>query len=189
MLVEETTFGVGAEELGALAVQLRLPSGFETEAAAAAGLAAAFDAARSVVEARTGRSLKRRAFRVETNCWEGALALPRAPVQAVTGVVVFDADGKGLPRAPEDFRVDPLSAPPRLLLRPGRAAPAVPANGRLVARFEAGDGDAFADAPADLRAATLLLAARWWERAADSEAGEIPAPVVALIEPYRRVRL
>lgn len=191
MLIELDPFTVGAEERALLAAHLRLPSGFPEAPEAAAGLEAAFATARAVIERLSARALKRRRFRVAAACWRDAAALPIGPVQALLSVSVEDETGATEARATEAFRIDGLSDPARVVMRTGRAAPTAPPGGRVIVDFEAGYGPAFADAPADLKAATLAVAAAAWERAGAGEEGPpaLPPAAGALIAPYRRLAL
>ncbi len=73
----------------------------------------------------------------------------------------------------------------------GAAFPAVPQGGEVRVRFRAGFGDAFADVPADLQQAVMLLAAHYHEFRHDTGLGEgcMPFGVTALIERFRVVRI
>ncbi len=197
MLIELDPFAVGAEERALLAAHLRLPADFDAPAdapgaaAAAASLDAAFATAAALVERASGRVLKRRRFRSAAARWDEASALAAGPVSALLAVTLEDEAGGVAAFAVEDFRVDVLSDPARVIPRSGVAAPRVSPGGRASVEFEAGYGPRFADAPADLRAATLAVAAAAWERAAGGEDGApaLPPAAGALIAPYRRLAL
>jgi uncharacterized phiE125 gp8 family phage protein len=190
MLVELEPFEVEAPELGALAAHLRMPTGFEADPAVDADLRQAFDAARAVVERAAGRALKRRAFRATAAAWDGGMILPMAPAISLLAVVVEDAEGAETALPLDGHRIDALSTPPRVATRAGVAPPSPPYGGCVRVDYLAGDGPAFADAPADLRAATLVIAARWYEAWGAGEADvAIPASAEALLAPYRRIRL
>ncbi len=73
----------------------------------------------------------------------------------------------------------------------GGALPAVPQGGAVEILFEAGFGAAWADVPADLRQAVLLLAAQYYEMRQEAGPGQgaMPFGVMALIERWRTVRV
>ena len=191
MLTELQPYAAGPEELALLAAHLRLPTGFEDDPAAGAALASAFDAARIMVERATGRALRLRAFRCAAPDWETVSAPPIGPLRSLNAVSVEDADGLARALATEDFRLDPLADPPRVSARAGVAPPAPPTGGRVVIEVEAGYGPKFEDAPADLRAATLAIAAACHERwSVDGTGATVAEPLAeALLAPYRRVSL
>jgi uncharacterized phiE125 gp8 family phage protein len=69
--------------------------------------------------------------------------------------------------------------------------PVIPLGGRVEISFTAGFGVAWADVPADLRQAVMLLAAQFYETrhdVGDGVAG-LPVAVQALIERWRTVRI
>ncbi len=73
----------------------------------------------------------------------------------------------------------------------GTVLPSVPTNGRAVVEFDAGFGPAWANVPADLQQAVLLLAAEYYEHRHDDSSTEtgLPFGVVTLIERWRQVRI
>ena len=73
----------------------------------------------------------------------------------------------------------------------GLALPTIPTDGSAEITFEAGFGPDWADVPADLRQAVLLLAAEYYEQRHDvgGRSGAMPFGVMALIERWRTVRV
>ena len=67
----------------------------------------------------------------------------------------------------------------------------MPTDGRVEIVFDAGFGAVWAQVPADLQQAVLLLAAQYYERRNDftGAVGGLPQPVQALIERWRTVRV
>lgn len=122
------------------------------------------------------------------------IALPIAPVQAVTAVRVYGPDDTPTELDEGTYSVDVLSEPARLMLSAsaGQLAPLRRLNGFEVA-FTAGYGDAAADVPEPMRHALKLLVAHWFEHREPVVLGqlaeEVPATVAGLLLPYRRVRL
>lgn len=130
------------------------------------------------------------------DAWPDAwlVELPLTPVQSVSSVTTFKADGGSLIFDPAHYFTDTISHPPRIVLhgtapwpRPGRRA-----NGIEIA-VTAGFGDAPSDVPEPIRQALLLLVAHWFERrelvVLEDEPHEIPDTVSALLTPYKPVRL
>lgn len=149
-------------------------------------------AARRLVEAATGRALIDQTWRLTLDAWplRGIIAAPVAPVREILSASVLAADGTPVPlpagaltlqsdRAPALLRVDPLLAP----------APAVPRAG-IVVTLKAGYGPDAASVPADLVQAVRLAVAHFFEhRDGPGEATALPAAALALMAPYRVVRL
>lgn len=183
----------------AFRAHLRLPEGAAPgphDVAEAAGLERALRAALAAIEARTGKALISRAFELRLNGWRGegcAQVLPLAPVIAVTAFGLRDAAGvmvavqAGRWRLEQDLHYPRLVAARYLL-------PTIPTGGRAEVVFEAGFGPDWADLPADLQQAVLMLAAQYWEErhAGASHAagpdGLVPFGVAALVARWRGMR-
>lgn len=179
--------------VAALRDHLRLGRGFQDEAVQDPVLEACLRAALAAIEARTGRALFRRGFRLRLPGWRdpAGQALPVAPVAAITELRFAAPDGTARTVAPDRYRLDPDAQRP--MLRPaGGALPAPPRGSGIEIVFEAGFGPDWAAIPADLAQATLLLAAHYHEHRAEADArdaGVLPFGVATLIAPHRRVRL
>jgi uncharacterized phiE125 gp8 family phage protein len=121
------------------------------------------------------------------------VALPLSPVQAVTAVTVHDVDGGATVVDSESYAVDVLSQPARLVLQGGLPSVVTRRLNAFEIAFTAGYGDTSADVPAPIRQALILLVAHWFEHREPVVLGalsqEVPAAVVGLLLPYRRVRL
>jgi uncharacterized phiE125 gp8 family phage protein len=151
-------------------------------------LTAFITAARAVIEGETRRAFVTQHWRLFLDAWPGReVALPLAPVAAVTAVTMNGAD-----ELDTAFYETALTGDePRLV-----ATGAWPAPSRRVAGiavdFTAGYGAA-ADVPGPLKQAVLLLAAHWFEHREPAGLGdgppELPPAVKALAAPYRRLRL
>jgi uncharacterized phiE125 gp8 family phage protein len=122
------------------------------------------------------------------------VALPLAPVQAVTAVRLYAPNGTASTVDAGTYSADVLSEPARLVL-PADAVPsqAVRALNGFEVAFTAGFGEAASDVPAPLRQALKFLVAHWFEHrepvVLDQSPQEVPATVAGLLLPYRRVRL
>lgn len=193
MLVEVTAPAVEALPVAGLREHLRLGTGFEMagDAAETAALAGFLRAAIAAIEARTGKVLLARQFRLRLEEWRDPLGqpLPLAPVEAVEQVEIADAAGAGTPVDPASYRLVPDVQRP--MLKPvGTFLPSVPAGGFVAITFRAGFGTDWARVPADLAQAVLLLAGRYHEdRSFEGTQGAMPFGVSALIERWRSVRV
>lgn len=174
-----------------LRARLRLPDGFEEDAALTQRLTALLDLAVAVIEARTARALIRRRFTLRSGALdaERRLALPREPVRAVASVVIERTDGGRESLPPSAWRLTAERGRPMIALPTPQLGP----DGFVEIDFEAGDGPLWTDAPIDLRKAVIETAASRFE--ADAEAAVsagpslLPTSALALLEPYRRIRL
>ena len=150
-------------------------------------------AARLMIEAASGQMLMDQTWRIVLDVWpvNGRLRLPVSPLQNVVEVRVFASNGQPqmLPLSALSFEA---GAEPPVLVVSG----AVPTPGRIHQGIEIdvliGHGPLPADVPAPLRQAVLRLVAYWFENRGDVAGGEtaaLPRDIMALIAPYRRVRL
>lgn len=193
MLEEVTAPDPGALPVAALRDHLRLGSGFlmADDPAETAALAGYLRAAIATIEARIGKVLLTRQFRLRLERWhdpEGQ-ALPLAPVVSVDAVEIEDAGGGIGLVDPEGYRLMPDLQRPALLPL-GAFLPAIPGGGSARITFTAGFGAVWAQVPADLAQAVLMLAARYYdERVFEGSEAAIPFGVSALIERWRSVRV
>ena len=169
---------------------LRLDSGDDD-----ALLTAAIAAARVHVEALTRRCLIEQGWRVYLDRWprRRIVTLVPAPLISVDAVTVYDANGDPAVVDADDYEVDTVAVPGRLVLS-GSAPVAV---GRAVNGIEidvtAGYGPSSVDVPAPLRQAIMTLTAHWYEHrgvVGHDMAGAVPPHGFdALIAPYRMLSL
>ncbi|MDD5585629.1 MAG: head-tail connector protein [Alphaproteobacteria bacterium] len=130
--------------------------------------------------------------------------LPRAPLQSVDSVMVFDDSDAGTVWASGNYFADTAREPGRLALRLGAAWP-VPGravNGLMI-EYATGYGDEADAVPEPIRLAIKQLAAHWYEHrgeavimsssrhdAVANQAGvNVPMVIQALLGPYRLQRL
>lgn len=147
------------------------------------------------VEATLDLALIDQAWTLVLDRWPAGadVAIPMAPLKAVTAVTVKRADGTPIVVPPTSYLVDMASKPPRLVWNAtARPDPGVVANG-IEIEFEAGFGATAAHVPAPLRHAILMLVAHWYEHRDPIEIGSnatrIPDAVSDLIQPFRKIRL
>ena len=159
-------------------------------------IASLITSARVHIETTLGQALNTQSWSLFLDRWPAVatVSLLRAPVISVDAVKTYDADDVATDFAPENYFADTVSDPPRLLLRgatpwpqPGRIG-----NGIEIA-FTAGYGAAAFDVPEPFRQAILMLVAHWFENremvALSGQPTKVPATVMSLITPYRRVSL
>ncbi len=169
---------------------LRLDSGDDD-----ALITAAIAAARVHVEALTRRLLIEQGWRVYLDQWprKRIVRLIPTPLISVDAVTVYDADGNPTVVAADDYEVDTVAVPGRLVL--SGSAPVV--VGKAVNGIEidltAGYGPSSVDVPAPLRQAIMMLVAHWYEHrgaVGHDMAGAVPPHGFdALIAPYRVLSL
>lgn len=192
MLIEETAPAAEALPIAALREHLRLGSGFEIaeDTAENAALAGFLRAAIATIEARTGKVLLTRRFRMQLDDWRDRLgqALPLAPVISVEAIEIDDGRGTVTTVPVENWRLLPDAQRP-MILPAGVMLPHVPRLGFLTVTFTAGFGADWAAVPADLAQAVMMLAARYYEdRSFEGSTGAMPFGVSALIERWRQIR-
>lgn len=175
-----------------LADHLRVGSGFADDGSLDAVLELYLRSAMAAIEARLGRALLVRPFLWTVSRWreETCQALPVGPVQSVESIVFRAADGSETEADPETWSVLRDSQRPRLVGRFGRSLPKIPRGGEAEVRFSAGFGTTWAEVPADLRQAVLLLAAYFYENRNEPAGGSgLPFGVLVLLEAYRTTRI
>ena len=191
MMVELTSVPSAALPVAALADYLRLSSGFADDGSQNARLEVCLRAACAAIEARTGKALFQRSFSVTFHgAWDGAeaQALPVAPVASVDAVTMIARDGAEsvIEAARYGLRVD---AHRPLLIATGTVLPAIPNGGSAEVEITAGFAPIWDDLPSDLQQAVLGLAAEYYNHVPAERANPMPAPIAALLAPYRPLRL
>ena len=192
MLIEETSVPDAALPVTELKAHLRLGSGFAEDNVQDTVLTSFLRAAIAAIEARTGKVLIEHSFTWSLTAWRDPLgqALPVAPVSSIDEVTLIDRLGAEEIVDAATYRLEKDSQRPRL--RPLAARlPCIPSGGSVDIAFSAGYGPAWADLPADLAQAVLLLAAHYYEFRHETALGNgcMPFGVTSLIERYRTVRL
>lgn len=192
MLFDETTVASAVLPVQAMKDHLRLGTGFADDSLQDALVEGYLRAAVATIEARIGKVLLARRFRLVLEDWRAPeeQTLPVAPVTAIVSVNVFDRAGNATLVAPSTYRLVADFQRPKVAAV-GVLLPAVPSDGRAEVRFDAGYATTWAGVPADLAQAVFLLAAEFHERRleADGRPAGLPHTVVALIDRWRTVRV
>ncbi len=114
--------------------------------------------------------------------------LPRPPLQSVTGVYVTDDDGVESTVDPASYRVDNVSTPGRILLKPGYSWPLYTARMGFRIRYTAGYTTANL-VPRPIKKAILMLVAYLYDNPGDTRgtatASRLPDDVKTLLDPYK----
>ncbi len=190
MLKEQATVSDGALPVAEFRDHLRLGTGFTDDAVQDGRLAGCLRAAMAAVEGRTGKVLIARPFTWAVTRWRdaGGQTLPVAPVVELTELRLVPRSGAPVVVDPARYRLEQDMHSPRIVPG-GIILPSVPTGGRIEVDFVAGFGPAWADVSADLRQAVLMLAAQYYEaRDGQTDLGELPMGVSALIARWRVVR-
>jgi uncharacterized phiE125 gp8 family phage protein len=193
MLIEIDPPVTGLAAVREFGDHLRLGTGFADDGSQDAILDLYLRTAIAAVEGRIGKATVTRRYSWTVTRWREPQrqVLPVAPVSQVDSVTLIDAAGVATVPDPSEWVVVPDGHRPYLLGTWNRDLPEIPEMGRAEIVFRAGYGPAWSDVPADLRQAVLLLAASYYEnRSADEgREGAMPFGVLALLDPYRPVRL
>lgn len=190
MLTELERVPAAALPLEICKAHLRMGTGFADEGGQDGLIERYLRAALQAIEARTGKALLQRPFRLRLPDWRDGHGepLPLAPVPVVVSVTLVDRHGEAVTVDPARWRLEPDTHRP--LLRPtGWLLPSVPLGGAAEIVFVAGFGPDWADVPADLAQAVLMLAAQYHEAPQGMAGGaSMPFGVVSLVERWRVVR-
>lgn len=193
ILTEVSAPPTAAMPIRAFGEHLRLGTGFADDGAQDAVLELYLRAAMAAIEARIGAALLTRAFVLTLTRWdtEASQPLPIAPVRSVEAITIGAAGETRTEVATEAWSLIRDNRRPRIVGRFGRYLPRIPRGGEAEIRFVAGHGAAWADVPADLRQAVLLLAAHFYENRSDGavSGAAIPFGVLVLIEAHRAIRI
>lgn len=192
MLTEETPILAAMVPLQAMKDHLRLGSGFSDDGLQDGLIETHLRAAMAMIEGRIGKVLLARRFKLVLDEWRlpDEQPLPVAPVAAVIAVSIVDAAGVVTVVDASRYRLVADMHRPKLRSL-GSFLPSVPSEGHAEILFDAGFGATWAEVPADLAQAVLLLATQYYEvrHDADARVPGLPFAVQTLIERWRTVRV
>jgi len=191
-LTEISPAAVSAVPLDEFAAHLRLAQGFADATAEDALLERYLSNATSAIEARIGKALIRRTFKLQVSCWgrDGDLVLPIGPVTEITSAS-FVRGIDTIAVSVDGWSITAGTGRQRLAGAGGRTLPSIPDGYLADLVFDAGFGETGDDVPGELHQAVMMLAAHYFEnRFGDANAGRgMPLAVQALLETQRPVRL
>ncbi len=170
---------------------LQLGSGFADDGFQDAVLVQQLRAAIATVEGRVSKALISRDFLLLVSAWRmlGAQALPIAPVSAVQSLAITDANSNSQTVDATAYRLKRDAHQPEVVSS-RLSLPTIPVGGTADFVFAAGFG-AWADVPADLRQAVLLLATHYYETrsAVGTRAVVLPSTVAEICRRHAPIRL
>lgn len=189
MLSEVTPVSQAALPLAEFKAHLRIGTGFADDNVQDALAESYLRAALGAIEGRTAKAVLTRDFRLVLPYWRDCAvqALPLAPVTAILSVTTRDRDGVATLVDPARYRLVGDMQRPRLS-GAGLLLPGIPVGGAVEIVMTAGFGG-WAEVPADLGQAVLLLAAYFHEHRHDGPGAALPVAVTSLIERWRTVRV
>jgi uncharacterized phiE125 gp8 family phage protein len=185
------TSSVAAADLPAAAfrMHLRLGTGFSNAGELDPELAQYLGAAIARIEARTGKALLRRGYRLVLQDWRSidAQTLPVAPVVSIEAITLRNRVGTPTIVAADRYQLIGGRHRPQVVAN-GAMLPQIPAGGQVEIDFTAGFGISWDALPDDLSQAVFLLAAQYFEARTGASVA-MPAAVQALIARWIPVRL
>lgn len=147
--------------------------------------------ARATIERMTGQLMMTQSWKISVDAVPpgGLMILPLGPVQTVSAVTVYDAEGNATLWPGSTYTLDLVGEPARLLFHGARPIP-----GRRLGSIEidviCGFGSSADAVPADLVQAVRLLAAHWYATRGNAiNPSSVPDDVLSLIFAHRRLRL
>lgn len=189
MMVELTSVPSASLPVSALSDHLRLSSGFADDGSQDSVLETCLRSAMATIEARIGKVLMQRQFAMTMMAWHNPVShtLPTAPIVSVESVKLIARDGTETVVDDARYRLRPDTHRPSLEPVTG-SLPTPPQGGTIEVVATAGYGTDWTGIPADLQHGLLALAAEFYT-ADDTSQRQLSAQVMALIEPYRQIRL
>lgn len=189
MLVELTPVPASALPIGALAEHMRLSRGFTDDSDLEPEMERSLRAALAAIEARTGKAVFRRRFVQTVTAWSMSErhVLPIAPVANVEAVRITDRAGTVNVLDPAAYAlVTDMHCPS--IVPTAVSLPRLGSGRSAEVEFLAGYSEAWPGLPADLCQSVLMLAGTFFGQNEEVSAA-LPQGVLALIEPYRTLRL
>lgn len=188
MMVELTSVPTAALPVAELSDHLRLSSGFADDGSQDAQLEGCLRSAMATIEARIGKVLVQRQYALTLTAWQSveSHALPVAPVVTVDSVKLIARGGAETPVDPGRYVLRQDTHRP--LIQGVGTLPSPASGGSIEVVLTAGYGADWSGVPADLKQALLGLAAEFYTLD-PSAPRQLSPQVMALIEPYRQIRL
>lgn len=189
MMVELTSVPSASLPVDALSSHLRLSSGFADDGSQDTLLEGCLRSAMAAIEARIGKVLLQRQFALTLVVWHNPAShgLPVAPISSIDSVKLIARNGAET-IVDEDRYVLRADAHRPSIETVAGSLPTPPLGGTIEVTVTAGYGPNWEDIPADLQRALLGLASEYYN-SGGAISPPIPGQVMALIEPYRQIRL
>ncbi|MFZ1792018.1 MAG: head-tail connector protein [Anaerolineae bacterium] len=176
--------------VAALKTHLRIDHADEDEY-----LAALIDVATQFVEERAWRALLTQTREIAMDEWPGGreIELPFAPIQSVASVKYITSQGMEVIVAPENFALNAVCEPGRLVLQRGASWPngELAATGGVRVQYVCGWDEA-SKIPPSLVHAVRIMCGHLYENREVAITGtiitQVPEGINALIEPFRLLR-
>jgi uncharacterized phiE125 gp8 family phage protein len=162
---------------------LRVESGDDEDAL----IASLIGAARARAEWHTGRAFITQGWTLWLDRTPALAEIPLPPLQGVGAVTLYMQDDGAVVLDPDQYRVDTVSDPGRVALKPGIDLSGLRAMNALSIAFTAGYGDA-ADVPAPVAQAILQILSSLYEHRGGDKA-PTPDSALALLAPYRMPKI
>jgi len=122
-------------------------------------------ASREAVEKYLGRALITQTLQIFFDCFPGTIEIPYSPLQSVTHVKYYDADGDQQTLSSSVYQADLVSVPGRIETAYGETWPST-RSGKLntvEVQYAAGYGDAAADVPQPIKQTIISMAVDLYE--------------------------
>lgn len=190
-LAELTSVPSGALPIAALRDHLLMGSGFPDDGAQDAMLEQYLHAALSRVEDHIGKALLTRRFVWTIMSWQrpDCQRLPLAPISEILAIRLVEPGATTQVIATDRYVLEPDRHRP-ILRAKGTRFPHIGGAQSIEIEFDAGFGAAWADVPAELRQAVLMLAADLYENRQGGRAlSGLPSPIERLLAAHREPRL
>ncbi|MEP9368060.1 phage head-tail connector protein [Xanthobacter sp. VNH20] len=181
--------GPSAEPLALAEAKAFLRIDSDAEDAVVAALIAA---ARQWVESETRHILLHQTWRLTRDAWppSGLIAVPLAPVRAVLAARMVAEDGTTQDLPLDLFTLAGARLPPLIAVDLTRAPAPTRRLGGIVLELQMGHGAAPEEVPADLlQGVRQLVAFLHAHRDEPGDQSRMPDSILALLRPYRSVRL
>jgi uncharacterized phiE125 gp8 family phage protein len=162
---------------------LRVESGDDEDAL----ITSLIGAARARAEWHTGRAFVTQGWTLWLDRAAALAEIPLPPLQGVSAVTLYMDDDSALVLDPGQYRVDTVSDPGRVALKPGVGLANLRALNALSIAFTAGYGGA-ADVPAPIAQAILQILSSLYEHRGGDRA-PTPDAALALLAPYRMAKI
>jgi uncharacterized phiE125 gp8 family phage protein len=140
-------------------------------------------AATAMAQDFTGRAFGAQTWELALDDFADEMELPRGPVTGITSITYLDTNRAAQTLSSAIYIADLVSDPQRIVRDPDASWPDTDdVPNAVTIRFATG----YAAAPASVQQAVLMTAANWFQ---DRSSGTIPPGALALLRPFRVIRV